>query len=184
MVHGLAAQSGGLLRIDSAPNVGTTVDLWLPRAKVCPASAVRNVERLKPLPAPKPCRVLVVDDDLLVLTGTAALIEDLGHTSIEAQSAAEALAKLASGVSVDVVITDHAMPTMTGLQLAQCIQEQYPGLPIILATGYAELPGDPTLLGLLKLAKPCSQSDIAASIHNALSMRASKENFAEPRAAR
>jgi hypothetical protein len=53
-----------------------------------------------------------------------------------------------------------------------------------LATGYAELPGDPTLLGLLKLAKPCSQSDIAASIHNALSMRASKENFAEPRAAR
>ena len=37
MVHGLAAQSGGLLRIDSAPNVGTTVDLWLPRAKACPA---------------------------------------------------------------------------------------------------------------------------------------------------
>jgi signal transduction histidine kinase len=184
MVHGLAAQSGGLLRIDSAPNVGTTVDLWLPRAKASAVSASRNVERLKPPPAPKPCRVLVVDDDLLVLTGTAALIEDLGHTSIEAQSAAEALAKLASGVAVDVVITDHAMPTMTGLQLAQRIQEQYPGLPIILATGYAELPGDPALLGLLKLAKPCSQSEIAASIHTALNMRASTEDFAEPRAAR
>ena len=76
------------------------------------------------------------------------------------------------------------MPTMTGLQLAQCIQEQYPGLPIILATGYAELPGDPALLGLLKLAKPCSQNEIAASIHNALALGASKENFAEPRAAR
>ena len=184
MVHGLAAQSGGLLRIDSAPNVGTTVDLWLPRAKASPASVGRNVERLKPPPAPKPCRVLVVDDDLLVLTGTAALIEDLGHTSIEAQSAAEALAKLASGVSVDVVITDHAMPAMTGLQLAQCIQEQYPGLPIILATGYAELPADPALLGLLKLAKPCSQNDIAISIHNALALRPCRENFAEPRAAR
>jgi hypothetical protein len=60
----------------------------------------------------------------------------------------------------------------------------YPGLPIILATGYAELPADPALLGLLKLAKPCSQGDIAASIHNALSIRASKESFAEPRAAR
>ena len=44
-----------------------------------------------------------------------------------------------------MVITDHAMPVMTGLQLAECIQERYPGLPIILATGYAELPADPAL---------------------------------------
>ena len=83
-----------------------------------------------------------------------------------------------------MVMTDHAMPNMTGLQLAQCVQENYPGLPIILATGYAELPADPAEFGIVKLAKPCSQTEIAASIHNALALRASGESLAEPRAAR
>ncbi len=169
MVHGLAAQSGGLLRIDSAPGVGTTVQLWLPRANTAAAPGARHSERLKPLPAAlQPCRVLLVDDDLLVLTGTAALIEDLGHTAIEAQSGAEALAMLAAGEDVDVVMTDHAMPNMTGLQLAQSIRERYPGLPIILATGFAELPADPPDLRVQKLAKPCTQDDIAAAIQAAL----------------
>jgi signal transduction histidine kinase len=173
MVHGLAAQSGGLLRIDSAPNVGTTVQLWLPRAKTAPA-ANRNVERLKPAPAAAhPCRVLIVDDDQLVLTGTAALVEDLGHTAIEAHSAAEALATLAAGAQIDLVMTDHAMPSMTGLQLAQTIQERYPGMPIILATGFAELPADPAKFRIHKLAKPCTQHDIALAIETALNSRES-----------
>jgi signal transduction histidine kinase len=172
MVHGLAAQSGGLLRIDSAPNVGTTVQLWLLRAETMPAAAARNVERLKPPPAAaRPCRVLVVDDDQLVLTGTAALIEDLGHTAIEAHSGSEALFTLAGGVQVDLVITDHAMPSMTGLQLAQSIQERYPGLPIILATGFAELPIDPAKFHIQKLSKPCSQHEIAVAIQTALNSR-------------
>jgi CheY-like chemotaxis protein len=128
--------------------------------------------------------VLIVDDDLLVMTGTAAMIEDLGHTSIEAHSGAEALAKLASGSEIDVVITDHAMPTMTGLQLAACIQDRFPGLPIILATGYAELPVDPAKMGVLKLTKPCTQLDIAAAIHTAMRSRATAQEFAEPAAAR
>jgi signal transduction histidine kinase/ActR/RegA family two-component response regulator len=168
MVHGLAAQSGGLLRIDSAPDVGTTVQLWLPRAKGAPA-AQRNVERLKTPPsAPKACRVLIVDDDQLVLTGTAALIEDLGHSVIEAHSGAEALSTLAGDVRVDIVITDHAMPTMTGLQLAEIIQERYPGLPIILATGFAELPADPAKFRIPKLSKPCTQHEMAVAIQTAL----------------
>jgi signal transduction histidine kinase/ActR/RegA family two-component response regulator len=175
MVHGLAAQSGGLLRIESAPNRGTTVELWLPRASTAAASVIRSSELAKPPVAVQPCKVLVVDDDLLVLTGTAALIEDLGHTAFEAQSAAEALVKLASGLAIDIVITDHAMPNMTGLQLAQFIQEKHPGLPIILATGYADLPCDPALPRLVKLAKPCSQHDIAAAIHTALSFKPSAQ---------
>ena len=99
------------------------------------------------------------------------MIEDLGHTAIEAHSGAEALAKLASDIEVDVVLTDHAMPGMTGLQLARCIEEQYPGLPVILATGYAELPVDPMSLGILRLAKPCSQYDIAKAIQSVLRSR-------------
>jgi CheY-like chemotaxis protein len=168
MVHGLAAQSGGQLRIASTPHVGTTVELWLPRAKTNAVSGVRSAERTPPAPASKAYRVLIVDDDLLVLTGTAALIEDLGHVAIEVPSAAEALAMLASGAAVDVIVTDHAMPNMTGLQLAHSVQEKYPGLPIVLATGYAELPVDPALFGVVKLAKPCSQSEIAAAIQTAM----------------
>ena len=178
MVHGLAAQSGGLLRIDSAPNRGTTVELWLPRATTLAVSVIRNAERAKPPLAMRPCKVLIVDDDLLVLTGMAALIEDLGHGAIEAQSGAEALGKLASGLEIDLVITDHAMPNMTGLQLAQSIQEKHPHLPIILATGYAELPSDPALLRVVKLAKPCSQHEIASAIHAALTLKPSAQECA------
>jgi signal transduction histidine kinase len=171
MVHGLAAQSGGQLRIISTPGVGTTVELWLPRAKTEAVSLVRSAERPSPAPATATAswRVLIVDDDLLVLTGTAALIEDLGHVAIEVPSASEALAVLAAGTTVDVIVTDHAMPNMTGLQLAHCVQEKYPGLPIVLATGYAELPADPAEFGIVKLAKPCSQADIAAAIQTAMS---------------
>src|SRR3984957_10044978 len=169
MVHGLAAQSGGQLRIVSTPGVGTTVELWLPRSKTDAVSLVRTSERPGPAPATASWRILIVDDDLLVLTGTAALIEDLGHVAIEVPSASEALAVLASGKSVDLIVTDHAMPNMTGLQLAQCVQEKYPGMPIVLATGYAELPADPAEFGVVKISKPCSQTEIAAAIQTAIS---------------
>ena len=168
MVHGLAAQSGGLLRIDSKPNAGTVLELWLPKAET-PAQAAAAVIPMKiPEPQIGACRILIVDDDHLVMTGISAMIEDLGHTPIEAHSGAEALAKLASDLNVDVVITDHAMPAMTGLQLAKSIQESYSGIPIILATGYAELPVDPASLGMIRLAKPCNQYDIAMAIRSAL----------------
>jgi len=168
MVHGLAAQSGGLLSIHSEPNRGTTVELWLPRARVTPSPVVRTTDLAGSAISAAPCTVLVVDDDLLVLTGMAAMIEDLGHTAIEAHSGAEALTVLASGREVHVVVTDHAMPVMTGLQLAQRIQDEFPGLPIIMATGYAELPCDPAARGIARLAKPCSQNDIALAINAAL----------------
>jgi signal transduction histidine kinase len=168
MVHGLAAQSGGLLRIDSQPSAGTTLELWLPRARSLPSSALRSVPPGRDLPATRPCTVLIVDDDALVMTGIAAMVQDLGHTPIEACSGAEALTLLSTGTTVDVVLTDHSMPSMTGLQLAECIQARFPGLPIILATGYAELPADPSALGIGRLAKPCTQEEIAMAIHTAL----------------
>jgi signal transduction histidine kinase/ActR/RegA family two-component response regulator len=172
MVHGLAAQSGGLLRIQSQPNAGTTIELWLPMAKTAALPAANNaVPSFLPAPYAGPCTVLIVDDDLLVMTGISAMIEDLGHTPIEAHSAAEALAKLASNIEIDLIITDHAMPAMTGLQLAGHVHETYPEVPVILATGYAELPGDPASLGIIRLAKPCNQYDIATAIQSALGSR-------------
>jgi signal transduction histidine kinase len=171
MVHGLAAQSGGLLRIHSKPNVGTTIELCLPMANSATQTAGGDVPSPSPAPYIGPCTVLIVDDDLLVMTGMSAMIEDLGHTPIEAHSGAEAIAKLASGSEIDVVITDHAMPAMTGLQLARQLQDKHPELPVILATGYAELPGDATSLGILRLAKPCNQYEIAMAIQSALGSR-------------
>jgi signal transduction histidine kinase len=169
MVHGLAAQSGGRLQINSEPNVGTTLELWLPMAKSAAMHAdADSVQPQIAAPEVSACRVLIVDDDFLVMTGTSAMIEDLGHTPIEAHSGTEALAKLAAGIEVDVVITDHAMPGMTGLELARCILEKYSGLPVILATGYAELPANPVSLGIPRLAKPCNQYEIAMAIQAAL----------------
>jgi signal transduction histidine kinase/ActR/RegA family two-component response regulator len=181
MVQGLAAQSGGMLDIHSEPDAGTTIDLWLPRATTSAVSVTRAAQPAHLLPHTEPCKVLIVDDDLLVITGMAAMIDDLGHASIEAHSAAEALTKLESGIEVDVVITDHAMPSMTGLQLAECIRDRFPGLPVILATGYAELPAEPANLGLQKLTKPCTQQEIAAAIHLALlRSRGAVKPFAAP----
>jgi signal transduction histidine kinase len=181
MVQGLAAQSGGLLRIHSEPNAGTVVELWLPKANTAAAAHVRVPESSTAFrPATAPCTVLIVDDDTLVMTGTAAMILDLGHTAIEAHSGAEALEVLGSGQKVDVVLTDHAMPAMTGLQLAECIHTRFPGLPIILATGYAELPVDPATLGIARLAKPCTQHEIAAAIHQAVRALAAPNRVALP----
>jgi signal transduction histidine kinase len=171
MVQGLAAQSGGLLHIDSEPNAGTTVELWLPVAQASAAVPARDLQMRDAAPQAQACTVMIVDDDSLVITGISAMLEDLGHTSIEAHSGAEALAKLTSDIDVDVLITDHAMPVMTGLQLARIIQEKYPSLPVILATGYAELPVDPVSLGIVRLAKPCNQYDIAMAIRTALGPR-------------
>src|SRR5258708_20057494 len=120
----------------------------------------------------------MVDADALVMTGTAAMISDLGHAAIEAHSGAEALDLLGSGVKVDVVLADHGMPMMTGLQLAESIHSRFPGLPIILATGYAELPIDPATLGIARLAKPCTQHEIAAAIHQAVRSAAADSRVA------
>ena len=82
---------------------------------------------------------MAVDDDALVLTNTIAMLDDLGHTGLPASSGKEALGILGRHDSVDLVITDHAMPQMTGLQLADAIKKEWPDLPVILATGFAEL---------------------------------------------
>jgi CheY-like chemotaxis protein len=84
---------------------------------------------------------------------------------VEASSAMEALAALQSGARIDLVITDHAMPEMSGVELAKRLKESHPTLPVILATGYAELSNDTeNSPDLPRLSKPYSQHDLAAAI--------------------
>ena len=161
MVHGLAAQSGGTMQIRSRPGEGTTVELWLP------LSNQANPETTPPAvmvaDTGSSCRVLLVDDDPLIASATAEMLEDLGHIVVEAASARRALDLLAKNTKVDVVITDHAMPGMTGVELAHAIGQQWPELPVILATGYAELPNGEDH-GLPRLSKPYQQDQLAAQI--------------------
>jgi signal transduction histidine kinase len=162
MVDGLVAQSGGTMRIRSKPDAGTEVELWLPVTEAnepneptTSAAPSRSTER-------RSFRALIVDDDAAVRAGTAAMLEDLGHSAIEAGSAASALALLASYPDIDVVITDYAMPGMNGSQLAAKIQRMRPGLPVVLATGYANIPAEVPVLP--RLNKPYRQQDLAALI--------------------
>ncbi len=106
--------------------------------------------------------ILAVDDDALVLMGTAGLLEDLGHEVIEAHSGAAALDALAAREDIDLVVTDHAMPRMTGVELAGHVRSARPELPVVLATGYAEMPAGAAELVTARLEKPFSAAELAA----------------------
>jgi PAS domain S-box-containing protein len=161
MVHGFAEQSGGRFVLKSVKGQGTTAELWLPVAGKEPESAGARQEA--PARRQASLAVIAVDDDFLVLTNTVAMLEDLGHTAIAAASGNEALVILEAGHAVDLVITDQAMPHMRGEQLAAAIEAKWPGLPVILATGYAEIePG--AARNLPRLSKPFTQGDLAAAI--------------------
>jgi signal transduction histidine kinase len=161
MVFGLAQQSGGALRLESALSKGTTAKLWLPiaRATSLPFGRTPNVVPQ----AAAQARILLVDDDLLIAGSTVDLLEDLGHQVVEAHSATEALQLLEGGLAADLLITDHAMPGMTGIELAREVRRQYPRLPILLATGFAELEGS-EVVEVSRLAKPYTQTQLATEI--------------------
>jgi PAS domain S-box-containing protein len=159
MVQGLMAQSGGCLRLKSKKGEGTTAELWLPVAEAA-AEALPLVEIDAALEADGPkLSIMAVDDDALVLMNTVIMLEDLGHTVIEAHSGPEALSLLKGGALPDVLITDHAMPLMTGAELAKKIEVEYPQISVIVASGYAELPEDAEK-SIKRLQKPFSQRQL------------------------
>lgn len=168
MVHGLAVQLGGALRLRSQLGQGTTAELWLPVS----AAPVREVMEMavETVAAPQASTILVVDDDALINMNTVDMVEDLGHKALEAYSGKQALEILASDAHVDALITDYAMPGMTGVELAEKARELRPDLPVLLATGYADLPSG-TTTDLPRLAKPYHQADLATQIGKLLQGR-------------
>jgi len=160
MVHGLADQSGGAFLLTSEVGVGTRAELWLPLAER-PPEALEQSESARAVTPP--ATIMLVDDDPLIAASTVALLEDLGHSVIEAHSGKEALAIFRTGLKPDLLITDHAMPGMTGMDLALSLRKDHPELPILLATGYAELQGDPSI-ELPRLAKPYTQEQLSSEI--------------------
>jgi signal transduction histidine kinase len=158
MVHGLAAQSEGAARITSRVGIGTTVELWLPVAD--DEESARRQAAASAIGPTRLCSILIVDDDPMVAATTAAMLEDLGHSVLVVSSGPLALNVVRSDAHIDLIVTDYAMPGMTGAELAKHIRQTRPDLPIILATGYADLPNadDP---GLPRLAKPYRREEMA-----------------------
>jgi PAS domain S-box-containing protein len=167
MIQGLAEQSGGRLVLESAPGEGTTARIWLQSAASNRQGDAAGPAAAQSSPATaRSLTILAVDDDALVLLNTAALLEDLGHTVLTASSGAQALTMFEQHGDIELIITDQAMPRMTGVQLAVQIKAVSPDLPIILATGYAELPpdADPSLA---RIGKPYGQDDLERAIQAA-----------------
>lgn len=160
MVHGLAAQLGGAFEMTSELGEGTRADLYLPVARQAarPLGSTRH-ESVAPT---RKLTVLLVDDEDLVRAGTAEMLREIGHEVHEASGGAQALAMLGRGLSVDAVVTDYMMPRMNGAALAERLDERFPGLPLMIITGYT---GGDLDLQLPRLAKPFRQADLAVALN-------------------
>jgi PAS domain S-box-containing protein len=159
MVHGLASQLGGTLRIGSRPRLGTNIELWLPQSAYSVEASPAQVEVALP---PSRGAVLLVDDEEQVRLSTAHMLADLGYEVLEAASAEEGLALVDDGISLDLVVTDHLMPGMSGVDLAREIQVRRPLVPVLIVSGYAESNG--LAADLPRLTKPFRRDELASSL--------------------
>jgi nitrogen-specific signal transduction histidine kinase len=166
MVHGLAEQSGGRLLLKSASGQGTTAEIWLPVAESQSEPEVRDAVPVEAMLPENTHTILVVDDDPLIAMTMVAVLDDIGHRTIEAHSAHDALNALAHQSDIDLMITDYAMPNMNGLELVDEVRARMPNLPVILASGYAELPSG-TVFDLVRLPKPFGRAELMAAIRKA-----------------
>ena len=165
MVHGLAAQLGGVLNIRSRPGEGTTAEIWLPEAPE--AASSQDLEARPLVGAPRQATILLVDDEELVRVATADMLGDLGYEVIEANSGAEALRLLRLGDEPDLMITDYLMPGMNGVQLIENARAIAPAMQVMLITGYSTVAEGPGA-SVARLAKPFRQSDLAALVADLL----------------
>jgi PAS domain S-box-containing protein len=158
MVHGMVEQCGGRLAMHSEPGKGTCVEIWLPAAE----RPVRAAHPEVSTPQTRALRILAVDDDPIVLLNTATVLADMGHEVIQADDGEAALAMLTSR-PVDLLLTDYAMPRMSGGELVEKVAQVQPDLKVIVLSGYADLPQGQSL-SVHRLSKPFSEAELARAI--------------------
>lgn len=174
MVHGVVQQIGGAIDIKSELGIGTQVSLWLPvtHSSVATLPAAKFEE-----PGLQVRGIgIVVDDHPLVRKATAAMLQEEGYKVIEVESAEACLAKLDDGIRPEILITDHMMPRMTGLDLAQKVAQSHPQIPIVLVSGYDGLEATP--FDVVRMSKPFRQHELQASIAKARRQVQSREGGA------
>ncbi|MDB5412593.1 MAG: Histidine kinase [Rubritepida sp.] len=167
MIHGFAEQLQGTFQLKSELGVGTTAEIWLPAANEMVRQVTVKDAVLDPHSEDPRLTILAVDDDPIILMNTVALLEDFGHTVFEAHTAKKALDVFRSNPEIELLITDFAMPGMTGAQLAEAVLAERPGTCILLATGYGEMPFNPTIK-MRRLGKPFSQRELRLAIAAAM----------------
>ncbi|WP_375398522.1 PAS domain-containing protein [uncultured Sphingomonas sp.] len=160
MVHGLAAQLGGGLHIESAPGKGTRIDLWLLECEQAPDEVAGQPEATAGVRGRG--NILLVDDEDIVRSSTADMLEELGFHVVEAESAKQALAILDRGDTFALLITDHLMPGMSGAELARIVRDRRPTLPVLLLSGYADVAE--VAPELARLGKPFKQSELSKCV--------------------
>lgn len=168
MVYGFAKQSGGTVRIESAPDCGTTVHLYLPRTML--SSVAEPVPEHPILFQKKSATILVVEDEPGVRQLAAESLEGCGYRVMQAVDA-RAAAPMLERESIDLLVSDVVMPGgMSGLDLAEEVRRRYRNLPILLTTGYAEAINRVAAQGqkFELLQKPFRPSDLAAKVHHIL----------------
>jgi PAS domain S-box-containing protein len=183
-VLGVVKQLGGGLTVCSTPNEGTCISIFLPRACtvaetiVSPATAARKIE-----PGRRP-RILLVDDDADARAKTAGMLSDAGYEVGEVSSGAAALDALKrSGSRTDLMVADVALPGLDGVTLAAIVQRTWPGLPVLLMTGYADEAQSGLAVGHDVLRKPFQAAELDAKVRRAIgrSGRLSADEGSTPR---
>jgi len=168
MVYGFVEQSGGAIRIDSRVGEGTKVTMWLPRAERPSDAAAKGDNAQTPAPQTPPLRILLVDDHAAVRAMIAALLQDSGHEIVEAADGDKALKLLAAKQTFDLLITDYAMPNVSGAEVIAGSRRMRPTLPAIMITGYADPAALPATRRVTLLAKPFTPAQMGEAIQKAL----------------
>ena len=169
---GFAKQSGGEIKVTSVVGKGSTFTIYLPQAE----SAVGGVEvadiRAEAAMSGRGHHVLVVEDNVDVGQFSTELLKDLGYVVKWAVNAREALAVLAENeLAFDLVFSDVIMPGMNGVELATVIRERYPGLPVVLTSGYSSVLAENAHRGFELIQKPYSVEALSRTLRKAISER-------------
>jgi PAS domain S-box-containing protein len=172
MVYGFAKQSGGAFHISSRVGEGTRAEIWLPRgARESARAGGEGGKAEAQAPVPR-LGILLVDDHEGVRETTAALLDDLGHHVVQAGDGGEVLAILGAaeaGAGFDLLISDYAMPHLSGAEVIRQAREMRPGLPAIIITGYADAQSiSRRPEGVQILAKPFTPEQLTAAIASAV----------------
>jgi len=155
-VYGFVKQSGGDVRVVSAPGEGTTFTLYLPRVSA-PAPTSDDVQRRRAEAPLKRSRILVVEDNADVGAFATQLLAELGHQTQLAANGLEALEAIeAQADDFDLVFSDVVMPGMTGIELAQELRRRRPQLRVVLTSGYSHVLAQEGRHGFELLHKPYS----------------------------
>ncbi len=169
-VYGFVSQSGGAVKIDSTPGIGTVVTLYLPRsdfdAPHQPGTSLASHPRGEET-------ILVVEDDKQVLDVAVDMIEELGYRVVTASNGPEALSRLNSGEPIDLVFSDILMPGgISGIALATQARKLHRGLGVLLTSGYvADQRTDIGASGFPMLEKPYRHDKLAQMLRVALDIR-------------